>query len=58
MGEEADAMWDAEMIEEGREFGNDCLHQCDRWPSCACGYDTRKRSYDPCSRKKRMRKRP
>jgi hypothetical protein len=58
MGDEADAMWDAEMIEEGREFGLSCGGQCDRWPSCACGHDTRKRPYDPCSRRKRTRKRP
>ena len=58
MGDEADAMWDREMIEEGLEFSNECLSQCDRWSSCACGYDMRKRPYDPCGRKRRTRIRP
>lgn len=61
MSDEADAMWDAHMIEKGYESVN-CSNQyggqCNRWPSCACGNDTRKRPYDPCARKKRRAANP
>jgi len=59
MGDESDAMWDAHMIEEGRE-AFECRNlyggQCDRWPNCACGTDTRKRPYDPCGRRWRKQR--
>jgi hypothetical protein len=57
MGDEADALWDSEMIEEGREFMQMPLHPCEAWPRCACGYDTSTRAYDVCGPKSK-RSRP
>jgi hypothetical protein len=66
MGEEADADWDAGLIEAGIEdtkkwVGDvrfQAMGQCKYWPACACGPSNgRRRQPDPCGRLTRRRRR-